>query len=85
MISAGKTNLGVLALLIGSFGSTSAESGRPVPGRDVDRTHTNRLLEATPAPCAEVSFGPISVALSHPDLQTLANSDLNPSNWTIFG
>lgn len=74
MISTGKTNLGVLALLIGSFGSTSAESGRPAPGRDVDRTQTIRLLEATPAPCAEITFGLISVALSHRYLETLANS-----------
>ncbi len=79
MISAGKTNLGVLALLIASFGSTSAESGRPVPGLDVDRTQTIRLLEATPAPCAEVSFGSISVALSHPYLETLANSSRGQS------
>ncbi|QBJ16408.1 hypothetical protein EYD00_23305 (plasmid) [Agrobacterium sp. 33MFTa1.1] len=74
MISASKTNFGVLALLIGSLGSTSAESGRPMPGGDVDRTQTIRLLEATPAPCAEASFGLISVALSHADLETLANS-----------
>lgn len=83
MILAGKTNLGVLALLIGSFGSTSAESRRPVPGRDVDRTQTIRLLEATPSPCAEVSFGPISVALSHPDLQTLANSSPRQSRSEV--
>ncbi|MGV2114196.1 hypothetical protein ACQZ46_23375 [Agrobacterium salinitolerans] len=83
MISARKTNLGVLALFIGSFGSTSAESGRPVPGLDVDRTQTIRLLEATPSPCAEVSFGPISVALLHPDLQTLANSSPRQSRSEV--
>ncbi|MFJ1312088.1 hypothetical protein ACIK7D_27230 [Agrobacterium sp. P15N1-A] len=34
------------------------------------------MLEATPSPCAEVSFGPTSVALSHPDLETLANANV---------
>lgn len=74
MISGRKSKLGLLAMLICSVGSASAESGRPVPGRDVDRTHTIRLLKAAPSPCVEISFGSISVALSHPDLQILANS-----------
>ena len=74
MISGRKSKLGLLAMLIGSFGSAWAESGRPVSGRDVDRTETIRLLGAAPSPCVEISFGSISVALSHPDLQILANS-----------
>lgn len=74
MIFGRKSKLGLLAMLIGSFDPASAESGRPAPGRDVDRTQTIRLLEAPPSPCAEISFGSISVALSHSDVRILANS-----------